>query len=246
MGMIGRFSASVSALLIAGEATGRMRTVTENSVRITAIVLAAVGLVSCTESNLRGPTTTDEQTEAKATGPDSPVSASDIADNPLIETDRLMLADAARACQSSGADGYAAFFDAFIRSEEVRRKYSAPKISVARPAASGDGSVTKSTPVSEYHDFPITMEDHYRRPARPSGPDEYIEVVMNQSSSNRISVEWTRVRYTGTSDGGDDLGTPVMPDGRPYDPERQADGQLLFAPTADCWELVADIRFKPR
>ncbi len=126
----------------------------------------------------------------------------------------------------------------------MRRRYSASEIRVRKPETEGRGSVALTIPVSKYRDFPIMMEDHYRRPARPSGPDEYIEVVFNQSASDRISVEWTRVRYTGTPGGGDDLGSPVTIDGRPYDPEGEADGQLLFAPTANCWELVADIRFR--
>lgn len=174
------------------------------------------------------------------TPPDS--HAADIA-RPLSETDRLMLDQAAIACQSPGADGYVSFFDAFIRSAAVRSRYSSAAIEVILDRGNGSAPATRKVPAREYRDFPILMEDDYRRPARSADRDEYVEVVFNQSSSNRISVEWTRVRYVGPSEGGDDRGTPVTAEGRPYDPEGKADGQLLFAPNADCWELVADIRF---
>lgn len=164
---------------------------------------------------------------------------------PLSETDRLMLERAATACQSTGADGYVAFLDAFISSPAVRRRYSAAEIDVIRDGGSNGNVSTLKVRASEYRDFPIIMEDHYRKPSRAADPDEHVEVVFNQSSSNRISVEWTRVRYSTPSGEDGDLGTPVTAEGRPYDPEGKADGQLIFAPTAGCWELVADIRFRP-
>ena len=232
-------SAGVSFMLAAGMTDAR-----NNARQCAALIIAACGLFACTQGRHDSGRGTDEEPATGESASGSTVTSPDSAAKPLSETDRLMLAEAGRACQSVGADGYVPFFDAFIRSEAVRRRYSASEISVSKPGTAGDGSVTSTVPVSEYRDFPVMMEDHYRRPARPSGPDEYIEVVFNQSASNRISVEWTRVRYTGTPGGGDDLGSPVTIDGRPYDPEGEADGQLLFAPTADCWELVADIRFR--
>lgn len=164
---------------------------------------------------------------------------------PLSETERLMLEQAAIACQSTGADGYVAFIDAFISSPAVQRKYSAAEIDVTIDAGNSGIVSTLKVPASDYRDFPIIMEDHYRRPARAADPDEHVELVFNQSSSNRISVEWTRVRYPIPSGEDGDPGAPVTADGRPYEPEGKADGQLIFAPTAGCWELIADIRFRP-
>lgn len=166
---------------------------------------------------------------------------------PLSETDRLMLETAAKACKSPGSDGYVAFFDAFIRSEAVRRKYSARTISIIRRDSVTDRLVEEreSIPAVAYRDFPIKMVDYYRKPVRPvrtGDDDEYVKVEFNQSQSNQISVEWTRVHYDGKSDGGDDLGNAFDLDGRPYDPLRRTDGQLLFDPTDDCWQLVTDIR----
>jgi hypothetical protein len=165
------------------------------------------------------------------------------------ETDAIMLASAASACE---AEDYRAFFDAMISSAAVRRKYSAKRIDFTRFNAS-------HTPYTEfefrriqperYDIFPIQMVDHYRKSTAPAGAGDTSEHVMlqfNQSQSNQISVEWTRVRYDGKSEGGDDLGEAFDLDGQPYEAGGRTDGQLLLYPTATCWELVADNRYEDR
>lgn len=163
------------------------------------------------------------------------------------ETDTIILAAAAAACK---AEDYKAFFDAMIVSAAVRRAYSAATIDVVRFDAARTPYTpmeTKKIAAADYRDFPIKMVDHYRQsvvPARTGDTDEHVMLQFNQSQSNQISVEWTRVHYDGRSEGGDDLGQAVDLDGRPYDAGGRVDGQLLLYPTATCWQLVADNRYE--
>lgn len=165
------------------------------------------------------------------------------------ETDTIMLGAAAGACE---AEDYKAFFDAMISSAAVRRKYSAATIAFGR----FDASRTPYAPIEEkkitatdYRGFPIKMVDHYRQstvPARAGDRGEHVILQFNQSQSNQISVEWTRVHYDGKTTGGDDLGQAFDLRGQPYAADGPTDGQLLLYPTATCWELVADNRYERR
>jgi len=169
--------------------------------------------------------------------------------SPPDETNAIMLAAAASACE---AEDYRALIDAMISSAAVRRKYSAARIHFTRFNAS-------HTPYTEfefrrilperYDNFPIQMVDHYRKSTATAGADntgEHVILQFNQSQSNQISVEWTRVRYDGKSEGGDDLGAAFDLAGQPYQAGGRTDGQLLLYPTATCWELVADNRYEDR
>ena len=73
-----------------------------------------------------------------------------------------------------------------------------------------------------------------------------IPFQFNESQSEQFAVEWARVHYDGKSEGGDDLGNIIGPDGEPLPPgtHPDADGQLLFWPTKDCWQLEADTRWR--
>jgi hypothetical protein len=160
------------------------------------------------------------------------------------ETDRMMLAEAEAACKDQR---YEAFFDAFIRSPAVRQKYSAARIDHLLRSVSGSDILRRKTIArADYADFPLKMVDYYRKPVKPLKmfDDEYVQLTFNQSRDNSIAVEWAIVTYQGPSEGGDDLGTPVDLDGKAYDPAGFKDGKLLFNPTQDCWELVADTRFQ--
>ena len=164
----------------------------------------------------------------------------------LSETDRLSLASAASACRVQDKHG---FFEAFVASSAVRRKYSAPVIAYSVTQISPAYRVLRRDriPVASYHDFPITMVDYYytsAKPVRSGDKDEYVMMKeINQSQSNQLSVEWTRVHFDGQSEGGEDLGKAFTLDGKPYEPGGlNTDGQLLFEPDAGCWQLVADIR----
>ena len=160
-----------------------------------------------------------------ASGFDKPAQTDNV--ETLSFTDRSMLKQAETSCRDGDVG---AFFDAFIQSEAVRQKYTAPKVSIVGHSDLG---------------FPILMVDHYRKPAQPSRPgadDEFVEIVISHSQSNQIAVEWTRVRYSGTVEGGDDRGDAMNPDGTPYRAGQEMDGKLLFEPTKDCWQLVSDTR----
>jgi len=163
----------------------------------------------------------------------------------LSESDRNQLSNAASACRASDARG---FLTAFASSSAVRRKYSAPviKYSVTQTVPTYRVLMQDRIPAARYSAFPIQMEDYYYKsahPIRPGDRGEYIEFELNQSQNDQISVEWTRVHYDGNSDGGDDLGNAFTLDGKPYKAGgMNSDGQLLFYPTADCWQLVEDIR----
>ncbi len=196
---------------------------------LTLIALAACGA-------LTGTATADDQ-------------AAPTAANAPDETDTIMLAAAASACE---AEDYRAFFDAMISSAAVRRKYSAATIAFGRFDASRTPYAAieeKKIAAGDYRAFPIKMVDHYRQstvPVRAGDQDEHVILGFNQSQSNQISVEWTRVHYDGKSTGGDDLGQAFYLDGQPYEADGRTDGQLLLYPTATCWELVADNRYERR
>lgn len=163
---------------------------------------------------------------------------------PLSESDRISLGMADAACRS---EDKAEFFDAFIRSRAVQRKYMAHTIRVSVLGASGEALSVSKIAAADYAGSPIVMHDYYRKAAEPlraGDLDEYVMISINQSQSNQVSVEWTRVHFDGKSDGGDDLGNAFDLDGQPYEQGGRSDGQLLFEPTPECWQLVADIRYR--
>lgn len=214
--------------------------------------LALLGLCACGQDNAAAVTKaaslSPRQSSDARPNPDPPSAP---AAKPLSENDRLMLESAAKACQSPGADGYATFFEAFARSDAVRKKYAASTANLIQSDPETGRQTQRRVDGLAYVDgrayweFPIQIVDYDYKPAQPLRPgdeDEYVKLEINQSQSNQISVEWTRVRYGGLSDGGDDLGAAFDLHGRPYDPARRTDGQLLFEPGDMCWALVADIR----
>ena len=165
---------------------------------------------------------------------------------PMSEEVKMMLGAADAACRAGDANG---FFEAFVQSDAVRNRYSAADIvySVRAIAPAFRTISEERIPTAAYHHkFPIRMEDYYYKstqPIRPGDKDEYVMPEINQSQSNQLSVEWTRVHFDGQSEGGDDLGKAFTLDGKPYEKgSPNTDGQLLFEPTANCWKLVSDIR----
>lgn len=164
------------------------------------------------------------------------------AEKPLTELERHELEQSTLACQSQD---YKNLFQAMIRSTAVQKKYTASQIDYEESDGKGGGKKRRISKDS-YDKFPIQMFDFYWKttvPAKAGDKDEYVMMEFNQSQSNQISVEWTRVHFRGQSAGGDDLGKPFDLDGKPYLPGSRADGQLLLYPTKDCWELVSDIRY---
>ncbi len=207
---------------------------------LTLIVLTACG-------GPAGEAAAEDQVAAPAAA--TPTTSAPSAAAARDETDTIMLASAASACE---AEDYKAFFDAMISSAAVRRKYSAATIDFGRFDASRTPYAAieeKKIAAGDYRVFPIQMVDYYRKsvvPARAGDKDEYVILAFNQSQANQISVEWTRVHYDGKSEGGDDLGNALDLSGQPYEADGPTDGQLLLYPTATCWELVADNRYERR
>ncbi len=168
------------------------------------------------------------------------------ADNmPVREADKISINAAETACRAQEKE---AFLETFIMSESVRKKYSAPMItySVRQIFPVYHALKERRIAAADYHDFPIIMWDYYYKSARPvlaGDESEYVMWELNQSQANQLSVEWTRVHFDGQSEGGDDLGNAYTLDGQPYEKgSAQTDGQLLFEPSGECWQLVADIR----
>jgi hypothetical protein len=141
--------------------------------------------------------------------------------------EKMALGEAALACRNNDPDS---FFDTFLESPAVRRAYTAEALTVITNTA--DGRVEARIAGAEYTDFPLGMVDYYRvttiGPARESYA--HIKHEINQSSDNRLRVDWVSVFYDGNSEGGDDQGKVI---GTGDDP-----GTLLFYPTDTCWELV--------
>lgn len=166
----------------------------------------------------------------------------------LSGSDRILLDMASNACK---AGDYRTFFDAFVKSQAVRRKYSVAKIQYAVLGPQGGVISKRSFDRAGYPNFPVIMEDYsYRplKPARAGDAGEYLDLEFNQSQNNDISVEWSRIHYIGPPTGEEDLGTPVDASGKPIPngTHPDAEGQLLFRPTADCWEFSEDIRWDRR
>ncbi len=183
-----------------------------------------------------------EPSAARASGA-APAPAAEPAQ--LSESESLEIASAAGACASGEADSFVA---SFVRSAEVRRRYSAATIQYSVRQTRPDYRVLTQErfAAADYGNFPLTMMDYYFKTtaqASRTGEDEYVMLETNVSQSNQLSVEWTRVRFDGETEGGDDLGNATLLNGRPYvEGGSDIDGQLLFEPTDDCWQLVADIR----
>ena len=137
------------------------------------------------------------------------------------------LASAALACNERDTR---AFFDIFLQSEVVRQKYTAKELTVitTRP----EGTETTRIPGKDYTDFPLAIMDYYYVSALRKDKDGYAHIKheINQSSDNRLRVDWVSVYYDGNSEGGDDPGKEI---GIGKDP-----GILLFYPTDNCWELI--------
>lgn len=166
------------------------------------------------------------------------------APSPLTQLDRNALEMARTACANRD---FKTLFTAMAVSKPVRQKYSAPMIEVSVPDAKGNILSTRKVARADYDDFPVRQVDYYYKPAKPKvvgDESEYLDLEFNESQSEQFSVEWARVHYDGKSEGGDDLGNIIGPDGKPLPPgtHPDADGQLLFWPTKDCWQLEADTR----
>jgi len=139
----------------------------------------------------------------------------------------MFLKQASLACKDQSVDE---FFDAFIQSAAVRKAYSRDTLEIVTNSDSG-GLVT-TVDAESYDAFPLAIFDYYYTTAQGVDENGYTHVLIekNQSSDNRLRIDWVRVTYDGNSEGGDDPGAIVEQGAEP--------GNLLFYPTDECWELI--------
>lgn len=204
-------------------------------------------LGACDNSQASSNETSQSMKMAQSSGQHRP-SAPPPPTQALSESDRIALDMARNACKSGD---YRTFFNSFANSKAVRQKYSAATVRYAVLGPHGERISERSFAAASYPNFPVKMEDYYYRPVKPAragDAGEYLDLQFNQSQNNDISVEWSRIHYDGKSEGGDDLGNPLDASGRPIPngTHQDAEGQLLFRPTADCWKFSEDIRWERR
>lgn len=164
----------------------------------------------------------------------------------LSESDSIILEMAQSACREGNPS---AFFGAFARSGSVRERYTGASVTVGRTGKTRKISRQKYV---ERDLFPITMMDYFYvtsdagRGLETEGgePDaqRYVQLEISEASDRRLVVEWLPGIFE------KDL-TPPPPnleDGLgELVQETGSGGRLLFLPTDDCWELVADVKNPP-
>jgi len=158
-------------------------------------------------------------------------------------SDQMSLKTAETACKNGDPN---AFFDAFIQSKAVQKKYTAASVEKVQLQSDFTVNHWEEVKANDYTAFPIKMADYYRKSTQPirEGDDEHVIIELNQGQNEAFVVEWTRVTYDGKSLGeGDDLGTAYTLDGKPYKSgESMTDGQLLFEAAGYCWNFALDTR----
>lgn len=210
--------------------------------------VCAVLAVGCTEpdvsaGNARVTTTETAEASSESISKRARLGRTAVSDAVSLSGDPLALDRAVAACR---AGDFKAFFDFFVRADTVRQVFTAPTVVVTRYWTDGRPPERSETPRDAFRSFPIRVEDVYWRPAASvteAGEDEYLLLEFDESQGEVFAVSWTRVRYDGQTEGGDDLGNALLPDGTPLQMVSLPDGKLVFRPFEDCWRLVADERF---
>ena len=166
--------------------------------------------------------------------PVGPVAA---ADEAMSESDRFFLDEAEGACRSGD---FSAFLWPFANSAAVRERYTSLHVAAGAPGR------TREVPKAHYlaaDDFPIVMIDYTyvtgasaRAFEAPGGGDPrklvYVEVEFGRSSDGVDRADWVPGRFELSE--GDGLG--------PLIEQTEPGGSLRFQRTADCWQLIGDIR----
>lgn len=212
------------------------------------VAVCAVLAVGCTDpdaaaSDASGATTAAAETSTESISRGVRQGQTDGSYAVSPSDDPLALDRAAAACR---AGDFKSFFDFFVRADTVRQVFTAPTVVVTRYWTDGRPPERSETPGDAFRSFPIRVEDVYWRPAASvteASEDEYLLLEFDESQGEVFAVSWTRVRYDGGTDGGDDLGNALLPDGTPHQIVSLPDGKLVFRPFEDCWQLVADERF---
>lgn len=209
--------------------------------------IVALSIAACGDANA-GAGASEAATAAPrpGSGRASALAAAAVTPQRMSEGDRLALKMARTACLNRD---FQQFFTALASSRAALRQYSANSIELATLDAKGTVMSSSHVAAGVYDTFPVRLVDFYFKPARPrvgGDDDEYLDVQFNQSQSQVYSVEWARVHYDGKSVGGDDLGNMIDRGGKVVASgmHPEADGQLLFAPTDDCWKLQSDTRWR--
>jgi hypothetical protein len=164
----------------------------------------------------------------------------------MTESDRLWMQTAEGACQT---DDFGTFLRAYGGSWAVREKYTAATVQY------GTRGRSRAMPRQQYLDqnnFPITPVDYYwgtadsYRNFEANGNDPsklvYVQIEFNTAADNRRSVEWIPGIFQ------KDLNPPPpeLEEGLGDLVQQTGNGgQLLFYPTATCWELAQDISNPP-
>ncbi len=153
------------------------------------------------------------------------------------ESERFFLAEAEGACKSGD---FPAFLWPFANSLAVRERYTSLQV------LSGAPGRAREVPAERYlaaDDFPVTMIDYSyvtgasaRAFDAPGGGDPrqlvYVQVDFSTSPDGVERVDWVPGRFEpGEGDGPGTLIEKTGPGGR-----------LDFQRTADCWQLIGDIR----
>lgn len=195
-------------------------------VRHAALAIGIIGMTACSAAN--SPSRKTEAAE-EAGGDEAltkasvvQVSAPTKSEPALTETDRIMLKQAEAACQS---DEFTSFFEAAVRSRQVRARYFASPIKTETWIRSVDS-----------YSFPFEIMDHsyvvLGSAEKDSNDWQYVQLDFNQAQDERYRVDWVRINY---GPNGNDAGaTPE--DDKLYGPR----GYLIFKPTAECWALVEE------
>ncbi len=162
------------------------------------------------------------------------------------DSDSISLKFAQSACRERDPK---ALFMAYTQSRAVRERYTGVRVTVGR--------TDKTTKISrqrylELEHYPLATIDYFYVTSEAGRASEnvgderdarrYVQLEINQAGDRRFVVEWLPGIFE------KDL-TPPPPDledglGRLVQ-ETGSGGRLLFFPTDDCWELVADVKNPP-
>ncbi len=142
-----------------------------------------------------------------------------------------------QATNACAAREFDSWFDAFVRSDAVRRRYSAPQIeqrSYASPHTLAAGRTERA------EDFEISLVDYTyadrlsveRWQANPSNPFQPLDIDRQQRADGSVRVQYQPGIFR--DDGEGDSLTLLRKTGRP--------AAYIFAPANGCWHLTQHLR----
>ena len=135
-------------------------------------------------------------------------------------------AQAQRACKS---EEFEMFLEAFVRSENVQKLYTADIVKVTRSGK------TKQVKRGHYGPIPIEMMEYHFivRGSEDFAPESVpLKVETQPYGKGGYRLDWIRANYNYLGEG-DSLGELVSTEGAP--------GYLLFKKSHRCWQLTHDI-----